>query len=70
MTCDRLVVISSFLHHKIKSRYNWNIVESGVKHHNPYPQYTHNSKFTYDRQQAWFNAVDRRFLPPVVWSQP
>jgi hypothetical protein len=32
VTCDRSVVLSS-----ISPRYNWNIVKSGVKHHNPNP---------------------------------
>jgi hypothetical protein len=33
-TCDRLVVFSGFLHQlNWPPRYNWNIVESGVKHH-------------------------------------
>ena len=33
------MVFSGFLHHWIKltARYNWNIVESGVKHHNHNP---------------------------------
>ena len=31
VTCGRSVVFSSFL----QQRYNWNIVESDVKHHNP-----------------------------------
>ena len=39
MTCDRLVVISGysgFLHqYNWPPRYNWDIVESAVKHHKP-----------------------------------
>ena len=41
VTCDRLVVFSgysSFAHQKNwPPQYNWNIVESGIKHHNPNP---------------------------------
>ena len=41
VTCDRSVVFfgySGFLHQLNRPpRYNWNIVESGIKHHNPYP---------------------------------
>jgi hypothetical protein len=42
VTCGKLVVFSGysgFLHHKNwPPRYNWNSVESGVKHHNPNPR--------------------------------
>ena len=34
VTCDRSVVFSSFIHqYNWPPRYNWNIVESGMKHH-------------------------------------
>jgi hypothetical protein len=43
VTCDRSVVFSgysSFLHQQNwPPRYNWNIVESGIKHHKPKPQF-------------------------------
>jgi hypothetical protein len=36
MTCDRSVVFPGFLHqNNWPPRNNWNIVESGVKHHKP-----------------------------------
>jgi hypothetical protein len=36
VTCDRSVVFSGFLHQlNWPPRYNWNIVESGIKHHKP-----------------------------------
>ena len=45
LTCDRSVVFSvysSFFHQlNWQSPYNWNIVESGVKHHNPNPTPEH-----------------------------
>ena len=38
VTCIRSVVFSSFLHQQNwLPWYNWNIVESGIKHHNPNP---------------------------------
>jgi hypothetical protein len=47
VTCDRSVVFSGysgFPHQKIcPPRYNWNIVESGIKHHNRYPQVLQNN---------------------------
>ena len=40
--CDRSVIFSGYsglLHQENwRPRYNWNIVESGIKHHNPNPQ--------------------------------
>ena len=39
VTCGRSVVFSSFLHHyNWPTRYNWNIVEIGVKIHSPNPR--------------------------------
>ena len=43
VTCDGSVVFSGYIGflHQLKwpPRYNWNIVESGVKHHNPNPKW-------------------------------
>ena len=45
VTCDMSVVFSrdsGFLHQlNWSTRYNWNIIESGVKHHNPNPDAWH-----------------------------
>jgi hypothetical protein len=32
-------VISQAYEYHLQPRYNWNIVESGIKHHNPNPEY-------------------------------
>ena len=37
VSCDRLVVFSGYSSTPGPPRYNWNIVESGVKYHNPKP---------------------------------
>ena len=39
MTCDSSVVFSGFFDQwTLPPRYNWNIVDSGAKHHNPNPE--------------------------------
>ena len=38
VSCNRSVVFSSLLHQlNWPAQYNWNIVESGINHHNPSP---------------------------------
>ena len=53
ITCDRSVVFSCT---PVSPRYNWNIVESGVKHHNPKP----NPRYCTDNMLIFFFKQNRR----------
>ena len=42
-TCTITVYFQQSCEFETRSRYNWNIVESGVRHHNPHPQQWHST---------------------------
>ena len=70
-TCDRSVVFSgysSFLHqYNWLPPYNWNIVESGIKHHNPNPYYR--SKLNFHETYiiiSHFYSFKRYFIQSIL----
>ena len=68
VTCDRSVDFSKcsdfLLQYNWPPRYNWNIVESGVKHHNPIykPWITRNKKYDKDIYKVFL-------LLPSLWKE-
>jgi hypothetical protein len=72
VTCDRSVIFSGysgFLHqYNWPSRYNWNIVESGVKHHNHNPVIDKRSYFCIILYIVLSNEIKIK-LDPVDYSR-
>ena len=83
VNCARSVIFSGFLHQENwPLRYSWNIVESGVNHHNPSPKSNHYiiSSMEIDNLQSKYivilflvaivkspNAITMTFLTLRIW---